>query len=235
MFRAIARADLASLEKLSRVFIKEKRNAAALLALDHVFIRLPELKSYKLQEMSLFLERFRQYSRLLYQVISHSDPLSVNSIKRLFCIREISNTEYSLEPHSFLHSSATGDRYGPMYLQPSVVILSKRDMATALQKYLAEHLRERVTKENELCCDSVIFSQCLTFIVNGQCNRMNCPQEHVKSADLDSERYNLRIGIHLQQICILQMMYTVNPRLDRVSWYVMIRPCSQAIYLLKTM
>lgn len=224
MFRAIAKEDRGSLEKLSRVFIEENKNAAALLALDHFFSRLPVLKSHKVQEMSLFLEQFRQYSRLLYQVISHPDPLGVDSIKRLFCIREISNTEYGMELGSFLHSSAIGDRYGPMYLQHSNVTLSKREMVTALKKYLAEHLCERVTRENELCCGAVVFSQCLTFIVNGQCNYGNCSQEHVKSADLDSKRYNIWIGIHLQQICILQLMYSVNSRLDRLSWYVMIRP-----------
>jgi hypothetical protein len=161
MFRAIAEADLAGLEKLSRVFVEGERNAAALLALDHVFSRLPVLESYKLQEM----DQFRQYSRLLHQIISHADPLSDDGIKRLFCIREISNTEYGLGLGSFLHSSATGDRHGPMYLQPSVVALSKKEVVIALRKYLADYLRERVTEseENELCCEAVVFPPCLTY------------------------------------------------------------------------
>ncbi|KAI9566710.1 hypothetical protein HD554DRAFT_2040083 [Boletus coccyginus] len=215
MFRAIARADLVSLEKLSHSFVEGKRKSAALLALDHFFSRPPVIKSHNLLEMSQFLNKFREYTGLLHDIIYHPDPLSVTSIKRLFSITEISNTEYRMEPGSFLHSSATGDRHGPMYLQPSVVSLSKREIVTALKKYLAMHLCKRVTKENELCCDAMVFSQCLTFIVHGQCERPNCPQEHVKPADLDSKRYNLRIGIHLQQIRILQLMYSVNPRLDR--------------------
>ncbi|KAI9567009.1 hypothetical protein HD554DRAFT_2039900 [Boletus coccyginus] len=206
MFRAIAQGDLASLEKLSRVFIQGQRNAAALLALDRFFSCLPLLKSYTLLEMSPFLNKFRKYARLVHDIIYHPDPLSATSIKRLFCITEISNTEFGLELGSFLHSSATDDCDGPMYLQPSVITLSKREMVATLRKYLAAHLRERVIEENELCFDAVGFSQCLTFIVNGLCNRLNCPQEHVKSADLDSKRYNLRIGVHLQQICILQLM-----------------------------
>ncbi|KAF8554534.1 hypothetical protein OG21DRAFT_1462307 [Imleria badia] len=217
MFRAIAQADFASLEKLSNVFLEEERNAAALLALDHFFSRLPVLKSYKLQEMSLFLDKFRKYVRLLHQIISHPDPLSVRSIRRLFCITETSNTEYGMVLGSFLHRSATGDRHGSMYHQHSIVTLSKMEMATALQKHLAEHLCEQVTKENDLCRSAVVFSQCLTFIVNDHCNRPNCPQEHVKSADLDSKQYNLRIGIHLQQICNLQLMHSVNPRCTRWS------------------
>jgi len=225
MFRAVAQGDLASLEKLSHVFIEGQRHAAALLALDHFFSRLPILESYTLREMSLFLNKFRKYARLVHDIIYHPDPLSVTSIKRLFCITEISNTEYDMELGSFLHSSATGDRDGPMYLQPSIVTLSKREMVAALRKYLAAHLCERVTEENELCFDAVVFSQCLTFIVNGLCNRPDCPQEHVKPADLDSRRYNLRIGVHLQQICILQLMYSVNPHLDRREWYVVVYSC----------
>ena len=220
MFRAVAQADLAGLEKLSHVFIKEKRNAAALLALDHVFSHLPTLKSYKLQEMSHFLQQFRQYSGFLYQVISHPDPLGTDSIKQLFCIREISNTEYGLELGSFLHSSAAGDRDGPMHLQASIVALSKKEVVTALRKYLADHLRERAMEENDMCYKAVVFSPCLTYIVTQQCNRANCPRDHVSLADLDAKHYNTRIGIHLQQMCILQYVYSANPRLVRRKTYV---------------
>ncbi|KAI9462689.1 hypothetical protein HD554DRAFT_2288449 [Boletus coccyginus] len=210
MFRAIAQADLHTLEELSRVFIERKRNAAALLALARVFSRLPELKSLTLLEMSLFLDKFRNYARLLHDIISRPNPLSSPPIKRLFCITNISSAEYAVEPGSVLYRSATRGRHGQ--------ILSKREMVAALQEYLVAYLCERVTKENELCCDAVVFSQCLTFVVYGRCIHPNCPQEHVKSAGLDSKRYNLRIGVHLHQICILQLMYSVNPRLDKMNY-----------------
>lgn len=225
MFRAIAQADLHTLEELSRVFIERKRNAAALLALARVFSRLPELKFLTLPEMSLFLDKFRTYVRLLHNIISHPDPLSASSIKRLFCITKISNTEYGMELGSFLHRSATHGHHGPTYLQRSDVTLSKREMVAALRKHLAAYLREWVTKENGLCCDAVVFSQCLTFIVYGECiHPGNCPQEHVRSVDLGSRRYNLRIGVHLQQISILQLMYSVNPHLNRKEWCVVVYP-----------
>ena len=181
--------------------------------------------------MTSFLDKFRKYARLIYHIISDPDPLSVASIKRLFCIREISSTEYGMGLGSFLHSSATEDRHGPMYHQPSIVTLSKREMVMVLRNYLAAHLCSCVTDENDLCCDAIVFSQCLTFIVNGQCNRVNCPQEHIKSADLDSKQYNLRIGIHLQQICILQLMYSGSPHLREQSWYVAIDSCFVGNYL----
>ena len=222
MFRAIAQADLASLERLANVFLEQDKKAAALLALDHFFGRLPVLRSYKLQEMSLFLGKFLKYARLLHSIISHVEPLSSKSIKRLFCITEISNTEYGMGLGSFLHSSATADRRRPMYLQRFIVALSKREMLMALRKYLAAHLRVRVTEENNLCCDAVVFMPCLPFIVNDYCNHFNCPQEHVKSTDLDAKRYNLRIGVHLQQIFILHLMYSVNVHLPRQRKYVVI-------------
>ena len=225
MFRAIAQADLAALEKLSRVFIDGKRNAAALLALDHFFRHMPTLRSHTLLEMTLFLDKFRKYAHLIHDIISHPNPLRVTSIKRLFCIREISSIEYGMEPGSFLHSSATRDRRGPMHVRPSIVALSKREMITALRKHLAAHLCSRVTYENNLCRNAAVFSQCLTFIVNGQCDLDNCPQEHIKSADLDSKRYNLRIGIHLQQICILQLMYSVCQDPRKWNWYVAVDSC----------
>lgn len=225
MFQAIAQTDLASLEKLSQVFIKGGRHAAALLALDHSFGHLPALDSFTLLEMSRFLDTFLEYVRLVQSIISHADPLSDSSTRQLFCITEISNTEYGMAVGSFLHNSATEDRNGAMYLQPSI---SKGEMVTALRKYpsLAEHLRQRIVEENELCCDAPVFLQCLTFIVTGQCNRVNCPQEHVKFTDLDPKRYNIRIGIHLQQICILQLMYSVGLGRDtRKDEYVMIFTC----------
>ncbi|KAF9242380.1 hypothetical protein BU15DRAFT_43965 [Melanogaster broomeanus] len=213
MFQAIAKADFPNLDKLALTFLEKGQNASALLALDHIFGRLPVLKSAKLADMSAFLAKFLRYAHLIHQVTAHADPLSSNSLKRLFCISEVSSTEYGMEIGSFLHSCATGDRHGPMYLQPSRVTLSRSDMVSALRKYLAEHLCERVTAENELCFDAVVFSQCLPFIVNGHCNRIGCPQDHINLSALDTKQYNTRVRIHLQQICILQTMYSANPHL----------------------
>ena len=227
MFRAIAQADLASLERLANVFLEQDRKAAALLALDldHFFHQLPELRSYKLQEMSLFLDKFLKYARLLHGIISHADPLSSKSIKRLFCITELPNTEYGVGLGSFLHSSAIADRQGPMHLQLFVVALSKGEMVIALRKYLAAHLCERVAEENRLCHNAVVFTPCLAFIVNDQCKRVDCPQEHVKSTDLNAKRYNLRISVHFHQISILQLMYSVDAHLPRQRKYVVIYLC----------
>ena len=226
MFRAISQVDSASLKRLPYVFIKGNRKAAALLVLDLFFGRLPVLRYYTVQQMSGFLAQFREYARLLHFIISHPDPLSISSIRRLFCIREVSSTEYRLDNGSFLHNSAAGARDGSMHRQSSVVVsFSKNGMISVLRKYLGERLRERITKENDSCCKALVFSQCLTFIVNdGRCNRPSCPQEHVKLADLNSERYKLRLAIHLQQIIILQMMYSVNPLLRRRSVYAITCP-----------
>ena len=219
MFRAIANKDLTALPELAHLFIKGDRKAAALLALDHFVSRsLSVLKSYRIQEMSLFLAEFLEYTRLLDFFISHPDPLSIHSIKKLFRIREVSNTEYRLDIGSFLHKAATD--------QSSVTSLSKNSVAVALRKYLGTRLREHFTKENDLCSKAPVFSQCLTFIVNdGCCSRASCPQEHAELAVLDPERYNVRLGIHLQQISILQMMYSINPQLREQSEYVMTCLC----------
>ncbi|KIK96874.1 hypothetical protein PAXRUDRAFT_273934 [Paxillus rubicundulus Ve08.2h10] len=216
MFQAIAQGDLATLDKLAVTSLETGNKALLLLSLNHVFgRRLPPLKSAKLSEMSVFLTKFLTYTRLLYQVISHPDPVSSESIKRLFCISDVSSTECSMELGSFLHSCTTGHRDDPKYPRPSRVTLSRKDTVFTLRKYLAEHLHERVTAENELCCDAVVFSQCLSFLINGYCNRVECPQDHVVLSALDSRQYNARVCIHLQQISILQVMYSANPRLRR--------------------
>lgn len=212
MFQAIAHGDLTSLDKLAQLFIKGNRNSVALLALDHFFSCLPVLQFYNSQEMTLFLAKFLEYVRLLNFIISHPSPLSMSSIRKLFCITEVSNTGYRLDIGSFLYNSATVDRDRPLYRQISTISLSKHGMVSTLRKYLAAHLCERVSEENNLCCKSSVFSQCLTFIVyGGRCNRASCPREHAELAHLDSKRYNVRLGIHLQQITILQLMYSVNP------------------------
>ncbi|KAF9229832.1 hypothetical protein BS17DRAFT_744362 [Gyrodon lividus] len=216
MFQAISQGDLASLDKLAATFLAEEQNASALLALDHICgRRLLVLKSANLPETSVFLTKFLQYTRLLYQIISHPNPISSHSIKRLFCISEVSGTEYGMELGSFLHSYATSDRDDPKYPRPSKFTLSRRDTVFILRQSLAKHLREQVTAENELCHDAVVFSQCLAFIINGYCNRSGCPQDHIGLSALDATQYNARIYIHLQQIRILQTMYSANPQLLR--------------------
>ncbi|KIJ21330.1 hypothetical protein PAXINDRAFT_164864 [Paxillus involutus ATCC 200175] len=216
MFQAIAQADLATLEKLAGNFLEKENNASALLSFDHVFgRRLPQLRSAKLAEMSLFLAKFLRYTTLLCDVIFHPDPVSSKSIKRLFCISEVSSTEYRIELGSFIYSCATGHCHEPKYPQSSKITLSRKDTVLTMRKYLAEHLRKRVTAENELCYDAAVFSQCLSFLINGYCSRVECPRDHVALSAVDSKQYNSRVRIHLQQICILHTMYSANPDLRR--------------------
>ena len=171
--------------------------------------------------MSLFLSKFTEYNRLLHLIISHTDPLRIDSITRLFCIRQDSIAKYGLGIGSFLHRSATRDRNGRFSnSKKSVITLSKNEVVLVLRKYLAEYLRERVLEENEFCRKAPVFSQ-YPYVVNS-------PQGRVEPEDF--RQYNLRLGIHLQQINILQSMFPVHPypllRKSRTTMYVMISSCS---------
>ncbi|KAH7885020.1 hypothetical protein F5I97DRAFT_1811384, partial [Phlebopus sp. FC_14] len=221
MFQSIARADMPTLKDLADAFLYEHHhNAPALLAFDHTFSRLPPLESANVQEMSIFLHDFCIYSSLLYRVRSPSDPFRDKTMLSLFGISETDNG-YTIEPGSALHrflaeqtsqTSRLTQRRGPTS--------TRNEVTLALQQYLSVHLQKLVSAENSACCNAVAFSQCLTYIVNGQCDRQDCLQNHLSLSSLDSKQYNAIVSMHLKQMRILQFMFSANPGTKRLPTWV---------------
>ncbi|KIN94541.1 hypothetical protein M404DRAFT_380130 [Pisolithus tinctorius Marx 270] len=212
MFQTVAAAeelDRATLEELAVSFFGREENTAALWCLNHVFSRLPHLFPATLEEFALFLRNFYTYSHLLYAVAFHNDPVGERGIRKLFGITQLSDDQYDLQAGSFILTtpnaeSTTNDA------QTNAPYTHGR-VTDVLKERVRLHLRHQVNAETRLCYNAEIFSPCLSFVINGSCNYARCKQQHVPLSSLDPAQYNARVGIHLQQMRILQLKYSAFP------------------------
>ncbi|KAI6022557.1 hypothetical protein EDC04DRAFT_2936725 [Pisolithus marmoratus] len=219
MFQAVAAEELdrATLEALAQSFIERKEKAAALWCLNHVYSRLPrpQLLSATLDDFALFLEKFYTYSYLLYIVASHNDPVGEPGIRRLFGITRLSDDQYAVQPGSFiLTTSSTESNNNDARTNASY---THAQITNTLKERVRIYLRSRVNAETWLCHHAKVFSLCLSYVSNGFCNYAGCKQQHVSLSSLDTMQYNARVGIHLQQMRILQLAYSAFPGMRRWS------------------
>ncbi|KAI6165391.1 hypothetical protein EDD17DRAFT_226022 [Pisolithus thermaeus] len=216
MFRAAAaeEPDRKALEALAESFIERKEKVAALWCLYHVYSRLPRLLSATLDDLSRFLEKFYIYSQLLYIVASHHDPVGERGIRRLFGITLLSDDRYAAEPGSFILTTP-GAESTSNDARTNVSHTHAR-ITNALKECVRSYLRYQVNTEIRLCYNPQHFSHCLSFVSSGFCNYAGCKQQHISPSSLDTIQYNARIGIHLQQMSILQLVYSAFP--DMRGW-----------------
>ncbi|KAI6020999.1 hypothetical protein BKA83DRAFT_178181 [Pisolithus microcarpus] len=216
MFQAAAAEELdrATLEALAESFNERKEKAAALWCLYHVYSRLPRLLSATLDDLSRFLEKFYIYSQLLYIVASHCDPVGECGIRRLFGITLLSDDRYAVQPGSFILTTPSAESTSND-LRTNASHTHAR-ITNALKECVRSYLRYQVNTEIRLCYNPQHFSHCLSYVSSGFCNYAGCKQQHVSPSSLDTKQYNARIGIHLQQMRILQLVYSAFP--DMRGW-----------------
>ncbi|KAH7911824.1 hypothetical protein BJ138DRAFT_1005801 [Hygrophoropsis aurantiaca] len=214
IFDAILSEDLATLEKLAIRF-QDRHQAAVLLCLEHIFSRSLHIHAANVEEVSTLLRKFLVYIRLLYQLVSDMDPLSKTSMRKLLGISEISNNEYFVAQGTFLHICTQTRSVKFLTSTPAGITMSRTQLTEHMRTSLRGHLQQKVLEEDRLCQSAKAFSMCLTYSMSGQCNWERCRQSHVDRKTMDAKYYNARVGIHLQQISILQVMYSAEPNTNR--------------------
>ncbi|KAI6010465.1 hypothetical protein BKA83DRAFT_4583538 [Pisolithus microcarpus] len=208
-----------------RVFLRDKTNGHAILyprARDEIKMfqtaaveelnRSTSTPSCNNGELRTLPPKVLHLFSLFYTVASHNDPVGGRGIRKLFGIVQLSDDQYVMQPGSFIlatpstASSSDGEQTNPSPY-------SHGQITHALKERVRLHLRYQVDAETLLCHNAKVFSQCLIYIITGSCNSAKCKQQHVSLSSLDSAQYNARIGIHLQQMRILQLVYSAFPEL----------------------
>jgi hypothetical protein len=209
MFRAIVSSQQAELGVLGQSFVVAQNRAAALLCLDHYFTNPLSIKALSIYKLVDALRLFLQYVRLLYELAFHNEPCHSASVARLFGFRHLSGDEFFVPPGTFLHHYLTAHGISPETANDGVSIFGW-ELMQVFHQAVREHLRRRVSEENELCRKSPAFSACLTFVVLGFCHRVPCPQEHSPSTSLTADWHKARIQAHLHQILIYQTLHSID-------------------------
>ncbi|KAI6165389.1 hypothetical protein EDD17DRAFT_1754090 [Pisolithus thermaeus] len=213
MFQTAATENLdrRTLEVLAEFFKEQNESAAALWCLNHIYSPLPQIPSPTLKEVTLFLRKFYIYSQLLYTVASHKDPVGGYGIRKLFGITQLSVDQYAVQPNSFI--SPTPGAKSPSDDAHTNRLYTHGQITCALKERVRLHLRFQVSAETRLCHKAKVFSQCLLYAVNGFCNYAKCKQRHAPLSSLDSTQYNAQVDIYLQQMRILQLVYSAFPEM----------------------
>ncbi|KAI6022561.1 hypothetical protein EDC04DRAFT_334245 [Pisolithus marmoratus] len=204
--------DHVTLEALAQTFIKQNNKVAALWCLDHVFSRLPHLLSATLEEFASFLRKFYTYSHLLYTVASQNDPVGAQGVRKLFGITQLSDDQYIVQMGSFILTTP-GANFTTEDEGTNASPYTHGRLTNILKDRIRSYLRYQVNAETRVCYNAKVFSQCLLYAINGSCNYAKCKQQHVPLSSLDTAQYNARVGLHLQQMRILQLVYSAFPEM----------------------
>ncbi|KAG1738625.1 uncharacterized protein EDB91DRAFT_1137833, partial [Suillus paluster] len=204
MCQSILGEDNESLKKLALAFQKHDHPSATFIL-------------SKVHEMAGFLETFHTYARLLYQISTMPDPLGRDDVLRLFSIVPLSGNEFLIPRGTFLHDSATETPWNNhlVSVHQSGYTTSRRNATQLVHPFIRTVLKDKVLAVDEMCCNAPVFLQCLPYIVSGTCRRMPCPQEHVMMLNLGRMQYNAHVAIHLQQMLILQLLYSAHPHTNQ--------------------
>ncbi|KAJ6573822.1 hypothetical protein DFH09DRAFT_1361892 [Mycena vulgaris] len=206
MFQAIANRETSRLQLLGESFSKRDNAEVSLLCLDHCFANPPKIQALQVDAVAKILQVFYTYVRLLHYFAFNVDPCSSSVAEKLFGYRREGETNFLIPQGTFLYlalpdRSANGN-----------ILLTGAELRMLFNQSLRDRLARRVRDENEMCRITKAFEgPCLTFaLFNGHCNRGNCPQEHVLASSFNSQEYNLRVRIHLQQILIYQSLHNID-------------------------
>ncbi|KAF8807162.1 hypothetical protein BYT27DRAFT_7189247 [Phlegmacium glaucopus] len=212
MFEAINAGDLKLLRTLSKKFVSRNDRVSAVLCLDHYFQSFPSLRNLTSLELSELLHDFHFYCRSLETLILARNPCNNILIRKLFRIHPSSDNIFLLPNATFLHSKIIATRVNLVRSDEEGILISEWELRRKFKECLMDRLLHIVQTENNSCRhDASAFTPCLPYIVNRQCNRVQCPRQHIEASSLTRSWYNLQVRIHLQQILIFQTLRTAPP------------------------
>ncbi|KAG6874166.1 hypothetical protein C0995_005584 [Termitomyces sp. Mi166 len=207
MFKAIISYDKINLAKLARGFIETSNNAAATLCLYHYFRVSPEITAVTSEELAEILQLFLAYIRLLYDFAFKLDSRAVPSVQTLFSIRHTSLDNFFVPAGTFLYNTSKTRR---QEVPSEGFFILGRELCQILSQGLRNELWTLIMEHIHQCKRATQFSPCLTYNTFGKCNRKQCPQEHISSTSVSPKWYNTRVRLNLQQVLILQTLYSMD-------------------------
>ncbi|KAF8974058.1 hypothetical protein BDZ97DRAFT_421872 [Flammula alnicola] len=219
MFQAIKAGDAKGLRTLGKKFASKGSSASAVMCFDHCFSSLPNMYTMPLVDVSDILGDFFAYCNLLRRIVNLPNPCNSPRIQKLFSIQPSTENTFFLPNATFLHNKVLESRTPLTGSNEQGVFISEWELSRKLKEHLIIRLKSGINGENEACRQAQAFNPCASFVVNQYCNRKECPHQHILSASLTREWYNLRARIHLQQILILQVLLSLpfNP-IDRIRY-----------------
>lgn len=214
MFRAIAANNRKELLVLGERFHRwHKNDAAALICLDHAFSGALDLERIPLSDLSTVLKIFHLYARILLNLASQEHPSDTPDIRRLFGFVPETDSEdfFIVRKGTLLHNICSERTVPSIRPHDQGIAILRSELDNFLRRILQNRLHKKVAEENELCRNTRAFRVCLAHVAFNRCPRMDhCPQDHLAAEKFDTDLYNLRVRVCLQQMLIYNTVYGVE-------------------------
>ncbi|KAI5997140.1 hypothetical protein EDD15DRAFT_2364627 [Pisolithus albus] len=195
--------------RLGEEFSDWGEDALALMAFDVCFSQLPALYSAHAAQIDNFLKRFERYVSLLVSIVSDETPLRPTDphVRKVFGIVPSTDNHYTITEGAFLHRRFAHNRH----LSAEIDLL--------LNDRLKARLRQKVLdQDNMISVTRALSTQCPYLVLHDQrCRKRDCGHQHWKRTSLNATMYNMKINLHLQQIRILDMLFSLEGKYE--DWH----------------
>jgi hypothetical protein len=206
MFRAIEINDVSALRGLAQSFYSADNKPAALLCLDHVFRTPPRLQAADDATVSQYLGAFYAYLHLLRSAAVDPNIHTRHSIRKLFALTVAEDETYHSLRNTHLYQLVTKKSWPCLLVTEQELGFSSNQVASYIKQALWGRITMRVAQQEATCTVMKAFSSpCIAHCVYSQCNTQGCNRQHVDVKTVTTEWYSRRVGLHLQEIMILQV------------------------------
>lgn len=207
MFEVIVSGSLIGLRDLGIAFLRHNNLAAAIMSFDHYFGLLPDLQAMDANILRTELNAFHLYVQLLYDVAFDNAPGNNLHILKLCEVQPLAENEFFIPERTILHTEiSTEFEMDSPDVSAAGITGTAVELSSAIRRSFTRRLSQRIKAENAMALRARGLFPCLLFSVFGFCRRPDCPEAHLTEG-MDATAYNLRIGLHLQQILIFQTLY----------------------------
>jgi hypothetical protein len=169
MFKAIQRADHASLRTLARTFIRTRNDPAALLCLDHVFSLPLTLLKLSFVEIQAPLSLFLGYIRLLNKFRRDESFSEGSNHQKLFGFQVLEGDRYLAPTHTFVYEKLA-NQSGTSGKSVDGYMCSYEELSWCIVQLISSRIRNRTEMQNGACRDVHGFSPCLYLLVQRKCD-----------------------------------------------------------------
>ena len=218
--------DFVQLRRLASSFLKRANSAAALVCLDHVFSRTPNLHKATLKETEDLLSLYLAYVRLLDQfwrdgqlsegsdrqkvlAFEGSDrqkvPAFKGSDRQKVLALEVQQEDYYLVPkNTFIHVEISAKR-GIFNDPPPEYICSREELGRITSEAILRRIKSRVETQERACRGTRGFSPCLLTLIGRKCSNEQCQFQHTKPDEITVDWFHARLRFLFLEFQILRL------------------------------
>jgi len=208
MFETIRVGETKKLRELGHQFARNKQTVNAVFCYDHVFQQPPNMHNMSAAEIADFLGHFLLYCDLLQTIANTPNPVHDLNIRKLFNIVPTSGNVFFLAIGTFLHDKIIDSRARLEESTEQGIFISEWELSRKFRGCVMQRLTKRILAENDACKFAQALRPCPSFVINSQCNRIDCPRQHIKPSLMTRDWFDLQMKIHLRQIIIVQILCT---------------------------